>query len=95
MVRDYFPSLVIRQKWHTERRDLQEGDIILMKGDKLIRGNWRLGRVTKMVPSSDGRVRRVIVCYKHQDDQTDYKGKKYASVERSSLVVIVPIDEAE
>ena len=81
-VGDYFPSLVVRPKWHTERRDLQEGDIILMKDDKLICGNWHLRLRNKTVLSSDGRVRRVIVSYKHQDDQTDYKGKKYASVER-------------
>ena len=28
--RDYFPSLIVRQKWHTQRRNLRPGDIVLI-----------------------------------------------------------------
>jgi hypothetical protein len=26
--RDYFPTLIVRQKWHTNKRNLQVGDIV-------------------------------------------------------------------
>ena len=96
-VRDFFPSLLIRQKWHTERRDLKIGDIVLIQDEKLVRGNWRLGRVNKVFEDNDGKVRKVVVGYKHLEDQPgcDYDGKRFTNVERSSnrLVVILPIDE--
>ena len=54
--RDYFPSLIVRQKWHTERRNLKEGDIVLFQDSNLVRGNWKLGRVSQVFPSQDGKV---------------------------------------
>ncbi|XP_047497830.1 uncharacterized protein LOC125044912 [Penaeus chinensis] len=29
--RDYFPTLIVRQKWHTDKRNLQSGDIVLIQ----------------------------------------------------------------
>ena len=43
--RDYFHTLIIRQKWHVARRDLQVGDIVLVQDANTIRGNWRLAEV--------------------------------------------------
>ena len=63
--RDYFPSLIVRQKWHTERQNLQEGDIVLFQDSNLVRDNWKLGRVSQIFPSQDGKVRKVEVRYKN------------------------------
>ena len=30
-MRDYFHTLVLRSKWHTAKRNLQVGDIVLVK----------------------------------------------------------------
>ena len=40
--RDYFPSLIIRQKWHTAQRNMIVGDIVLMQDPNQIRGQWKL-----------------------------------------------------
>ena len=87
--RDYFPSLIVQAKWHTDRRNLKIGDVVLMKDDKAIRGHWRMAKVSEVTPSSDGKVRRVIVSYKSQPE-----GKSFINVDRSpnSLIVIVPKD---
>ena len=37
--RDYFPILIVCQKWHTERRNLQEGDVFLIQDSNQVRGN--------------------------------------------------------
>ncbi|XP_037773184.1 uncharacterized protein LOC119568819 [Penaeus monodon] len=38
-MRDYFPTLIVRQKWHAEQRNLKRGDIVLVQDNELIRGN--------------------------------------------------------
>ena len=60
-----------------------------MKDDKAIRGHWRMAKVSEVTPSSDGKVRRVIVSYKSQPE-----GKSFINLDRSpnSLIVIVPKD---
>ena len=58
----YFPSLLIRQKWHVSRRNVKIGDIVLVQDSKQIRGKWKLVRVTVAEPSlRDGFVRNVTI----------------------------------
>ena len=47
----YFPSLLIRQKWHVSRRKVKIGEILLIQDSNQIRGKWKLGRVTEAEPS--------------------------------------------
>ena len=91
--RDVFPNMVIRSKWHTEKRDVKVGDVVVVYDTKVIRGQWRMGLVTRTIPSHDSRVRRVIVRLTKLS-QEDGKGK-HIEVERAiqRLVVLVPIDE--
>ena len=51
----YFPTLLIRQKWHTERRDLKVGDVCLLKDSEAFRAEWRLSRVTATFPDRHGK----------------------------------------
>ena len=41
--RDYFPTLLVQQKWHSERRNLCVRDIVLVQDANALRGNWRMG----------------------------------------------------
>ena len=92
--RDYFPSLIIRQKWHTQKRNLQEGDVVLIQDNNAVRGEWRLGRVAKTYPDHNGIVRNVDVQYKHPQEGKKYEGKPFMSIKRAvqKLVVILPAD---
>ena len=40
-VREVFPNLVICPKWHTERRNLKVGDVVLIQDDNALRGKWK------------------------------------------------------
>ena len=59
--KEYLPCLTVRSKWNREQRNLQEGDLILLKTDDAPRSHWPLGRVVKTFPGSDGRVRMAEV----------------------------------
>ena len=93
--RDFFPTLIIRQKWHVESRNLREGDIVLVQEKTALKGSWKLAEVCKAHISKDGKVRNVTLRYKLNDDTQLYKGKMDSNVERSvhSLVLILPIEE--
>ena len=96
--RDYFPSLLIRQKWHTSHRNMMTGDIVLIQDSNLIRGQWKLGKVSNTYPGTDGKVRKVDVQYKNlnaYEPTAKYKGKGYVTVQRpvQRLILLLPIDE--
>ena len=93
--RDYFHTLLIRQKWHVQSRNLTVGDIVMVKDKNVLRGNWRLARVHEVHPGADGKVRNVTLSYKMLEPGSNYSGGKSTYIKRSvhNLVVILPIDE--
>ena len=58
---EIIPMMGPRKKWSLERKNLAENDVVMEIDDDLPRGIWRLLRVTKILPSSDGLVRSVEV----------------------------------
>ena len=57
----YFPTLLTRQKWHHEERNLCVGDVCMMKDSNSLRGEWKICRVGKVFPDVHGKVRNVMV----------------------------------
>lgn len=94
-IRDYFPTLIVRQKWHTSRRNLERGDLVLVQDTNIIRGKWKLAQVTEAKPGKDGKVRDVTVQYKNIGPGAKYVGCTGTLVRRSvhRLVVILPIED--
>ncbi|XP_070407941.1 uncharacterized protein [Nothobranchius furzeri] len=60
--KEYLSNIVLRQRWHTPKRNLQLGDIVMMKDEGLPRNEWRLARVVQATKNRDGLVRRVKIC---------------------------------
>ena len=87
----YFPSLIIRKKWHTEHRNLTVDDIVIIQDKDLPRGQWKTGIVTKAEPSSDGKVRHVSIKYKNP------MSSSFVEVDRpvQKLVVLLSAEERE
>ena len=56
-----YPPLVLRKKWHMERRNVQVNDVVTYTDDNAVRGKWMLGRIVEVYPSQDGRIRNVKV----------------------------------
>lgn len=53
--------------WRTATRDLQPGDVVLLKESQSPRNEWPMGLVTAAFPSSDGKVRKVEIKTASQD----------------------------
>ncbi len=58
---EYLATLQPRRKWTKQKPDLQEGDIVLIKDIQAKRNEWPLGLIVKAIPSSDSKVRKVMV----------------------------------
>jgi hypothetical protein len=80
---EYLSTLQIRQKWNTQKRNLEIGDIVLIKADNEMRNNWPMGRVIKAHPDSQGTVRSVRL--KTQASEMDRPVHK--------LVLLVPNEQ--
>ena len=90
--RDYFPSLVIRQKWHTAKRSVKVDDIVMVQDSNSVRGRWRMGRVSKAEPSlRDGFVRNIDIEYKNPNHTV------FTTITRpvQRVIVIVPVEGEE
>ena len=96
-----FPDLVPHQKWKQQHRDLEEGDIGLVKYEKKLGPDaWHLARIASVVPSEDGRVRTIHVEFRprHMKDQGQpYKSKVPLKIEIGvqRFAVMLPRSEQE
>ncbi|XP_069134244.1 uncharacterized protein [Argopecten irradians] len=59
---EYLSSLQERRKWQQDEKNLQEGDVVLLRDKSLYRNEWPMGVIHRAVPSADGRVRKIEVC---------------------------------
>ena len=82
--RDVLPSLVLREKWHTQRRDVKVNDVVLCIDENADRGKWTIGRIIKTFPGQDGKTRNVKI-------NKTLSGQYVRPV--TKIVVIVPVDE--
>ena len=60
-LKEYLPLLQHRQKWLHPKRNLQVGDLVLVRYENTPRGKWPLGLIVATHPGKDGRVRSVQV----------------------------------
>lgn len=58
---EYLTTLQPRRKWTEERRDIQVGDVVLLKDSQIKRNEWPTGLITKTILSQDNKVRKVEV----------------------------------
>ena len=56
-LREYVPALQQRQKWVREKGNLKVNDLVMLVDENSPRGRWLLGRVMKIFPGHDQRVR--------------------------------------
>ncbi|XP_038070490.1 uncharacterized protein LOC119739571 [Patiria miniata] len=75
--KEYLSSLTSRQKWHTPRRNIKVGDVVLLKDEEAPRMEWPLAIVIETIENDDGLVRRarVRVGTKHLDKEGRRTGK--------------------
>lgn len=93
--REYLANISLRQRWHSPRRNLQVGDIVMVKEDEAHRNEWRLARVKGTTTDKDGLIRRVKIHL--GDSRLGKKGErlhKMSEVERpiQKLVLLLEAD---
>ena len=94
----FFPTLLVRQKWHFERRNIAVGDVCLLQDSSNIRGKWRKCRVVKTFPDSNNIVRNVEVeVAARYDGYSKYAHQKPYTLARhvNKLIVLVPCEEID
>ena len=59
--KEFLPNLNTRGMWYQPRRNMKEGDVVLLMDPKVRRGEWPLGRIREDHPGKDGLIRVVKV----------------------------------
>lgn len=80
-MKNYFPTLIMRQKWHVNVRNVRKGDIVLVYDQNV------LGR--------DGKTRDMLLRYKINESGKRYVRQRDIQMTRSlhRLVVILLVEE--
>ena len=100
-IRVAFPLLVPRGKWTVQHRNLEVGDIVLLRYEaKFSKDRYRLAKVQRVHPDASGVVRTVTVGMRPRDarDRTlPYRSRPLLEFEVAvqRLVVILPKEEQE
>ncbi len=56
-IQHYLPGQELRQKWNREHPNLNDSALVLVIDSQLPRASWPIGRVVRLLPSQDGRIR--------------------------------------
>lgn len=72
--REYLHNITTRQCWHSTKRNLQVGDIVLDAEDTLPRSKWKLGTVSDVIKGKDGLVRRAKILF--GEKELNHKGER-------------------
>ena len=59
--KEYLSNIQLRSKWHQKRRNIQIGDVVLLKDEDSLRSHWSMARVIETVTDDDGLVRKVKI----------------------------------
>ncbi|XP_039547061.1 uncharacterized protein LOC120492841 [Pimephales promelas] len=59
--KEYLANISLRQRWHALRRNVQVGDIVIVKEEETPRNEWRLARVVEVCKADDGLVRKAKI----------------------------------
>ena len=97
-IRDFFPTLLVRHKWHVRERNLMVNDVCLLKDEDAFRCEWKLARVVDVYPDRFGNVRNVEILVKpEQDGSSIYKPTGGQLIRRhvNNLLVLVPVEDQD
>ena len=97
-LKTYFPTLLLRQKWHVDRRNVKVGDICLLKDANTFRGEWRLCEVVKVFPDKGKLIRNVQVMVKaRQSGVGPYISSNPIYLDRHvcNLILLVPAEDRQ
>ncbi|XP_059802718.1 uncharacterized protein LOC132379125 [Hypanus sabinus] len=86
---EYLPLLQHRQKWTEPCRNLQVGDLVLLRDKQIARNCWPMAKITATFPSRDGHVRKVELKITDQGDVKIYQRPV------TEVILLLPKDRLE
>lgn len=77
------------------KKNVQPGDVVLVKDSNAVRGKWKFAQMMTAVPGSDNKVHNVTLRYKATKPGVEYNGQQDTGIDRSvhNIVVIVRVEE--
>ena len=95
---EFIHSLQSRLKWKRPSRNVQIGDVVILKEENMIRGQFQLARIHKLYPDENGLVRKVNLVL--ADPNLDKHGKRVQKVNYldrpiHKLVVLIESQDQE
>ena len=69
---EYLHTLQPRRKWHDDRPNVKQGDVVLLKDKNVLRNEWPVGIIEEAIPGRDGRVRKAVVRVLKEGKATTY-----------------------
>ena len=96
--KEFLQTLQLRQKWMRPRRNLQQGDVVIISNDNLPRNMWQISRVEDVYRDPDGYVRKVKLLVGDatlDDDGRRIKDVSYLERPVHKVVLLVPSDDVE
>ena len=98
-IQNVLPTLIPCRKWKDKSRNMQVGDIVMLEYKGNFVNDYRLAKVTKVLPDKRSIVRTVEISYRRRDKRekaSDYKSKglvtEEVAVQRLSLLQAVGED---
>ena len=86
----HVPKLMYQPKWFDSHHHIKIGDVVLfIKRESTLNNTYQYGKVKEIISSQDGRIRKVIVEYRNENENTNRT--TYRAVR--GLVLIHPVDE--
>ena len=90
----YLPLLLARQKWNSEARSHEVGDLVLVVDQLLPRNLWCLGRISEVRRDREGRVRSAeVVVSKSKDGRNLRIGTNRLERPISKLILLKTLEE--
>ena len=59
--KEHLSNITLRQLWHAPRRNVDVGDIVIIKEEDVPRNEWKLAMVVEAPEDDDGLLRKVTV----------------------------------
>ena len=90
------PSLVVRQKWHTEERNLRIGDVVMICESSRVKAKYKMGVIDDVTANRSGVVRAATVRYSNVEKNPrgdDIVTTVCVARAVQRLVLIMPVEE--
>lgn len=87
------PTLITRKKWQKAQKNVEIGQVVLVKDDNLPPSCWQIGKIIELLPSKDNLVRSVVIeTASKKNSSGEYKKKTTKLTRAVQKICILPTE---